>query len=65
MRAQLGATGLADYHALRGELDGRSARLRLYAFDLLMLDGGGSIYSLVILNRQNVLVHAKKVFGIV
>ena len=32
-------TGIADFHALRSELDGRSTRLRLYAFDLLMLDG--------------------------
>lgn len=35
----LGASGRADFHALRAELDGRSSRLRLYAFDLLMLNG--------------------------
>jgi bifunctional non-homologous end joining protein LigD len=34
----LSDAGLADFHALRGALDGRSPRLRLYAFDLLMLD---------------------------
>lgn len=35
----LAENGLADFHTLHGSLDGRSARLRLYAFDLLMLDG--------------------------
>lgn len=35
----LGETGLADFHLLRRELDGRSTQLRLYAFDLLMVDG--------------------------
>lgn len=35
----LSEAGLADFHALRGALDGRSTRLRLLAFDLFMLDG--------------------------
>ena len=33
----LSKAGLADFDALRGELDGRSRRLRLQAFDLLSL----------------------------
>lgn len=35
----LSEAGIADFHALRVELDGRSRRLRLQAFDLLALDG--------------------------
>jgi bifunctional non-homologous end joining protein LigD len=35
----LGKSGVADFNALRGQLDGRSTRLRLFAFDLLMLNG--------------------------
>lgn len=35
----LNEAGLADFHALRRELDGRSRRLRLQAFDLLAIDG--------------------------
>ena len=35
----LSKAGVADYHALRGALDGRSTSLRLQAFDLLAIDG--------------------------
>lgn len=35
----LSETGIADFHELRRELDGRSSRLRLQAFDLLAIDG--------------------------
>ena len=35
----LGADGVADFHELRREFDGRSTRLHLQAFDLLALDG--------------------------
>jgi bifunctional non-homologous end joining protein LigD len=47
----LSEAGLADFHALRAELGGRSRRLRLQAFDLLALDGK-DLRSLPLLERK-------------
>lgn len=47
----LGANGVADFHELRRELDGRSRRLRLQAFDLLAI-AGGDLRPLPLLDRK-------------
>jgi bifunctional non-homologous end joining protein LigD len=48
----LGESGIADFHELRRELDGRSRRLRLQAFDLLALDGA-DLRPLPLLERKD------------